>query len=214
MITVDRYEALRRQLRELGHGGDYTWSQDLKPPRSADDFACEYTWVVLNSGMKNTVARGIMDRIWPLVVADIPIGDAFKHPGKRNAIETVWRLREDYFSCFNALADGTVVDWCQTLPWIGKITKYHLAKNLGADVAKPDLKIVAYLQVKRLRSNLCPARPVSDEDCLGTGSAAVTPGHVVRGPTELRISMSTLTNHHRSGHGQGVHGLNHQAGDP
>lgn len=169
MITVDRYEALRRQLRELGHGGDYTWSQDLKPPRSADDFACEYTWVVLNSGMKNTVARGIMDRIWPLVVADIPIGDAFKHPGKRNAIETVWRLREDYFSCFNALADGTVVDWCQTLPWIGKITKYHLAKNLGADVAKPDRWLVRLADAEGITAHaLCQRLAYETGDRVAT----------------------------------------------
>lgn len=31
-----------------------------------------------------------------------------------------------------------VLAWCASLPWIGQITKYHLAKNLGADVAKPD----------------------------------------------------------------------------
>jgi len=26
----------------------------------------------------------------------------------------------------------------QSLPWIGPITKYYMAKNLGADVCKPD----------------------------------------------------------------------------
>lgn len=29
-----------------------------------------------------------------------------------------------------------------TLPWIGSVTKFHLAKNLGADVAKPDVHLV------------------------------------------------------------------------
>ncbi|GMN03051.1 hypothetical protein MTsPCn3_17820 [Erythrobacter sp. MTPC3] len=27
------------------------------------------------------------------------------------------------------------------MPWIGPITVYHLAKNLGADVAKPDVHL-------------------------------------------------------------------------
>ena len=30
----------------------------------------------------------------------------------------------------------------ETLPWIGPITKYHLARNLGIDVAKPDRHLV------------------------------------------------------------------------
>jgi len=30
------------------------------------------------------------------------------------------------------------------LPYIGEITSYHLAKNLGADVAKPDRHLVRF----------------------------------------------------------------------
>jgi len=33
------------------------------------------------------------------------------------------------------------VEFCASLPWIGNITKYHLAKNFGADVAKPDVHL-------------------------------------------------------------------------
>jgi hypothetical protein len=33
------------------------------------------------------------------------------------------------------------LQFCADLPWIGGITKYHLAKNLGADVAKPDVHL-------------------------------------------------------------------------
>lgn len=31
------------------------------------------------------------------------------------------------------------IEFCETLPRVGGITKYHLAKNLGVDVAKPDV---------------------------------------------------------------------------
>ena len=34
------------------------------------------------------------------------------------------------------------VDALKVLPWIGDVTKYHLAKNIGlADVAKPDVHL-------------------------------------------------------------------------
>ena len=34
-----------------------------------------------------------------------------------------------------------MLEWLQGLPWIGGITKYHLAKNLGIDCAKPDVHL-------------------------------------------------------------------------
>ena len=78
---------------------------------------CEYVWVVLNSGMKNTVAQKIMDRVWPRLINGEAISEVFKHKGKVAAIEHVWKHRVDYFACFKAATD--VVGWCASLPWIG-----------------------------------------------------------------------------------------------
>lgn len=137
-MTIERYLELRLQLAASSKEffDEYKWSQSLKAPTTPGELVCEYTWVVLNSGMKNTVARKIMDRVWPLLTADQPIGSVFRHPGKVAAIERVWAHRADYFTCFRVATD--IIGWCDSLPWIGPITKYHLAKNLGADVAKPD----------------------------------------------------------------------------
>lgn len=141
MIDKDLYERVRQRLAEIGHGEEYTWSQGLKPPATAEALVCEYTWVAHHRVPHSAVEHGIMDRVWPRLVAGGVIGDAFKHPAKRAAIEMVWRLREDHYSCFKLLwwqSTTAILDWCQSLPWIGGITKYHLAKNLGVDVAKPD----------------------------------------------------------------------------
>jgi hypothetical protein len=140
-LTADVYVELVRLLDDRGYGGDRLWSQSVKPPETPEDFVREYVWVVLNSGMKNTIARKIMDRVWPVVSAGGSASTVFGHPGKAAGINRVWRDRKMLFGALHSkLADDPVglPDWCQTLPWVGKITKFHLAKNLGADVAKPD----------------------------------------------------------------------------
>lgn len=145
MLTPEVYLAIRDRLVALGHGDDYVWSQTVRAPDTAEGLACEYTWVVLNSGMRNTVARKLMDRVWPRLIDTGRIGDAFGHVGKRGAIEFVWAERVRLLEQFRQIDQYDIVEvlrFCHGLPWIGPITKYHLAKNLGADVAKPDRWLV------------------------------------------------------------------------
>lgn len=151
-LTRDLYERVRARLMELGHGDDYTWAQNVKAPESPEALACEYTWVVINSGMKNTVAHGIMDRVWPWLVGGCVGPVPFGHVGKMKAIADVWCTRESKFLQFlerDAMSTQDVLDWCESLPWIGRITKYHLAKNLGADVAKPDRWLVRLAEAEQ-----------------------------------------------------------------
>lgn len=141
-VTAEIYREVRARLAGLGHGGDWEWAQNVKAPETAEALAAEYTWVVLNSGMKAQVARGIMDRVWPQLLAGKPLAPVFKHVGKANAIAHVYRNRRDYLASFRMEAPADPVAWCESLPWIGPITKYHLAKNLGVDCAKPDRWLV------------------------------------------------------------------------
>lgn len=154
-LTPEVYREVRARLAALGHVGDWEWSQNLRPPATAEALVCEYTWVVLNSGMKNTIARKIMDRVWPCLLADLPLHPGvFGHRAKALALGLTWSRRARLFEEFRAFGltglapcDGdhltaTVVAWCEALPWIGQITKYHLAKNLGVDCAKPDRWLV------------------------------------------------------------------------
>ena len=59
------------------------------------------------------------------------------HPGKHEAIDKIWSDREKLFSAY--IRDPNKIEFLQTLPWIGKVTCYHLGKNLGLDHAKPDV---------------------------------------------------------------------------
>lgn len=128
-------------INQLGQQAvdDIAWAEALQPPADPDDFATEAIFVICNSGMKNTVARGIYDRCAAALVSGRPVFEVFKHPGKAAAIETIWRDRVQLLAGY--LAAGDKLAFCESLPWIGGITKYHLAKNFGADVAKPDVHL-------------------------------------------------------------------------
>lgn len=137
-MSPETYAKYRALMANAG-----TWAEDLKWqrtasfPESPEVFARQLIWVILNSGMKSAVARQIADRVYPALETRKPIYPAaFRHVGKSTAIEHIWRNRKRLH--LDASRASDLVEWCGALPWIGKITKYHAAKNLGANVAKPD----------------------------------------------------------------------------
>lgn len=135
-MTRDEYLDLRSRILVLGYDEDYRWANNVPRPDSPEHFAAEYVWVVLNSGMKNQIARQIYRRVMPVLERGGSAGEVFGHRGKAEAIDEVWRGRVEYFHMFLRADDE--VSFCESLPWIGGITKFHLAKNLGVDCAKPD----------------------------------------------------------------------------
>lgn len=96
-----------------------------------ETFLLEYVYVVLNAGMKEQVARKIFEkfreRMNPAIIG---------HPKKREAVRAALRNYEEWFESLKAASDK--IEYLDSLPWIGPITKYHLARNLGIDTVKPD----------------------------------------------------------------------------
>lgn len=137
-ISHDEFMRLIAALGEQGQD-DIAWSENLKPPVDADDFASEAIFVICNSGMKNTIAVKIFAKVMAAIQGGISAFAVFGHPGKAKAIDAIWRDREALLASYSAAPDK--IEFCASLPWIGGITKYHLAKNFGADVAKPDVHL-------------------------------------------------------------------------
>ena len=137
-LTGDVFHFL---LAALGSQGveDLHWSEAIERPSSADDFAREIVFVICNSGMKNTVAVVIFEKCMAALDAGREVRQVFRHPGKSAAIEKVWAERSRLFEEFQQAPDQLA--FLAALPWIGPITKYHLAKNFGVDVAKPDVHL-------------------------------------------------------------------------
>jgi hypothetical protein len=67
----------------------------------------------------------------------------FHHPGKISAIGDVATIiAETGFETFRDRLRNDGLNELQRLPFIGPITRFHLAKNLGLDVVKPDRHLV------------------------------------------------------------------------
>lgn len=137
-------ERLRFALECAGWKDDISWAENILPPADAEEFAQEAVFVICNSGMRFTVARGIYRRVMAALEAGKSASSAFGHAGKAAGIDRIWAEREVLFRRYlDAAEQGweAALAFCESLPWVGGITKYHLAKNFGAPVAKPDVHL-------------------------------------------------------------------------
>lgn len=138
MIVADDVRRMVQLLGDIARN-DIAWAESVGLPATPEEFAAEAIWVICNSGTKHTVARIIRDRVHVALATGKPVFDVFKHAGKAKAIETIYRERERLYAEFMTAEDKLA--YCETIPWIGHVTKYHLAKNYGLDVAKPDVHL-------------------------------------------------------------------------
>lgn len=206
-ITPDRYLVLKELVQLRGFGEDIAWARDIHPPEDPEAFAMEVAYVIINSGMRWTVARGIWKRVSQRLSLDMPIhcSRAFGHAGKTRAIDHVWENRRDLFNRFMALQiPAEQLAFLEGLPWIGGITKYHLAKNFGVDVAKPDrwLERVAHVHCQDVQA-FCEelARATGDRvavvdtviwRCCAMGALQVTENQVLPLDPDLEAAWSVL----------------------
>ena len=139
-ITKLQFKLIDRAVRKAGYSAAIKWSENIRPPADARDFASEAAYVICNSGMSNIVAVGIFQKCMLALDAGHSCKTVFGHPGKSGAIDYIWTNRVMLFRRYKKALDP--ITFCGTLPWVGPITKYHLAKNFGSDVAKPDVHLL------------------------------------------------------------------------
>ena len=134
------YFKTKNAIIEKGHLKEIEFYDNIPKLEDLDKifFFREYVWVVINSGMKNQVAEGIFKVFWN--DNKTYNFNAIKHPNKNEAIKKVYNRLDFYFS--HLLQSKNKLKFLKNLPHIGDITKYHLAKNLGLNFAKPDRHLV------------------------------------------------------------------------
>lgn len=138
-ISRELFAHIDRAVREAGYAHAIEWSENIKTPTTAANFAAEAIYVICNSGMSNRVAVPIFERCMAALRRGDSASTVFGHQDKAAAIDEIWGHRVSLFRKLKDVAD--LIEFCGSLSWIGPVTKYHLAKNLGANVAKPDVHL-------------------------------------------------------------------------
>jgi hypothetical protein len=161
------YVELRRIVVDSGYAADIEWAENVGAPTDADAFALEHAFVVCNSGMKAQIATVIFHKVRGALLSDVHPRTVFGHQGKCDGIWTVWCGRDDWFRRFTEVTDP--VEFLGSMPWIGKITKWHLAKNFGVDAVKPDRHLVRVADHYGLTPNtMCAQLAIESGDRIGT----------------------------------------------
>lgn len=132
-------------------------------------FLREAAWVVLSSGMREVVIRSKFPSFslafydWQSALQISANAEqcrknasqVFAHMGKLDAIiEIAATITKDGFETFKCNISTKGVPFLQSLPFIGPTTSFHLAKNIGLDVVKPDRHLV---RISAMAGYSCPA---------------------------------------------------------
>lgn len=138
------------------------------------DFLQEAAWVVLSAGMKESVVRKKFTTLSGAFLhwesASIIVGSkqfcranalsCFAHEGKIDAIlSIVDHVDENGFPCVKQSIQDRGPEYLRAFPFIGPVTCWHLAKNLGLDVVKPDRHLLRISEAAGFSSphSLCQA---------------------------------------------------------
>lgn len=154
---VEFYRAAKSLLSHCGFEDEIGWQASRSPEAaSPEEFLCEAAWVVINSGFREEVARRLFPalalcfcdwnarEIWQHREACRASALAmFGHTGKIDAIIRIAAVVAHDWEKFRIEVQQNPVERLRNLPFVGPVTAYHLAKNLGYDVAKADRHLVA-----------------------------------------------------------------------
>lgn len=152
------YPLIKEVVRLEGYGNELSWQESIDfESMDEGSFLKELAWVILSSGMKEQTIRSVFKKLTPIFqywVSATSINEKreecyiealriYNHRGKISAILHSAKIIHD--SGFYRIKQGVQSSPFEVLrqfPYIGPVTVYHLAKNIGLQVAKPDRHLV------------------------------------------------------------------------
>jgi hypothetical protein len=162
-LLKDAFSFARAFVSEHGFSNEIEWQDSVSLELLTEEcFLQEYAWVVLVSGMREAIIRRKFPSIsecfycWSSAKqiadhADTCVRTAlqvFRHEPKMRAIAfTASLIAKEGFPMFKQALEAQPLDKLLRLPYIGPITQYHLAKNIGVNIAKPDRHLVRIAQL-------------------------------------------------------------------
>jgi hypothetical protein len=152
--VVNFYLLAKAIVIDEGFGEEIEWQNGVRFSEVDERiFLREVAWVILSSGMREAVVRdkfpafslafhdwaGASQIIMNARCCRKSAYRVFAHRGKIDSIIEIARLINDNGFCdFKDKIASQGVAFLQSLPFLGPATSYHLAKNVGLDVVKPD----------------------------------------------------------------------------
>jgi len=163
------YLLAKAQVIRAGFAGEIDWQDDLSFGNISEaDFLRETAWVILSSGFRESVVKRCFGSVsesflfWSNAqsicssrrLCRMHALRHFNNPKKIDAILSAAALvAEEGFYRIKARILKEGVTFLRQMPFIGEITSYHLAKNIGLSVVKPDRHLV---RVARRAGYKCP----------------------------------------------------------
>jgi len=159
-----KYKFAKTIVIDEGYADEIFWQSNLElGDLNESTFLREIAWVVLSSGMKERVIRNLFGKIsdsflnWEsaeIIVEneDKCFNDAIKYfnnkPKISAIIDSAHKINTLGFSKLKKMIQKNPIDTLLQFYYIGPITVYHLAKNIGMPLAKPDrhLKRIAKME--------------------------------------------------------------------
>lgn len=162
----------------IDHGfvDEIDWQEEIEFEHVDETwFLKEIAWVILSSGMREAVVKNKFHYIskafydWTsseriIINKDKCYYNSLSHFNNKLKISAVISIAEYLYRYGFETVKNSIrregIDYLTTFPFIGPTTSYHLAKNLGLEVAKPDrhLKRIAdkfgYEEVNTLCSEI------------------------------------------------------------
>jgi len=155
--AVALFKIAEKFLRENGFGQEI---DRFDNPRTLDEMNDRellqtYAWVVFSSGMRNAVieakwreiTKAFRDFNPPKIAEDLDAVrrnalNVFRHYKKVDAVIQMTQLLLKEGLALRSEIKEDPLNALYRLPFIGKVNRYHLARNLGFNVIKPDRHLV------------------------------------------------------------------------
>ena len=165
---IDTYVDVKDAVLSEGFAAEIDWQAALTFSEiDESDFLREGAWVILSGGMREAVIRSRFPAVsaafldWRCAKAIVDdcgrceeaALSVFRHKRKIDAIISLASTVavQGFLSVKDRVMRGGI-EYLQTFDFIGSVTSYHLAKNLGLDVAKPDRHLSRVAQIAGFRT--------------------------------------------------------------
>jgi len=151
---IAKYVFAKTIVIDEGYADEIFWQADIKfEDLDESTFLRELAWVVLSSGMKERIVRNLFGMIsdcfynWESAELIVDNKDNcfheairfFKNKPKISAIiRSAHNINSLGFLQIKKNIRKNPIETLREFPYIGPITVYHLAKNIGLPLAKPD----------------------------------------------------------------------------